>query len=305
MTTSGLASLLFYYAIPLDANEDDDEKAQPEQTHLMIMDATGTHLKTLFKSDQFTALGSPAFSNDGKQIAMDGWQAHKGETFSNGHILVINSDGTNMQDIGDGLMPSWSADGKQIVFSRRTPYGIWTMNSDGTNRQLLDSHGWGAQWSPDGTMIIYAESSLGKANLKIYHTKDETFRYLFPFEKSPYRQYYWNACWSPDSQSICFKGKTDQGAYEIVTVEIEKGLNGLKVHYSDPKRQPSEDYSWNRDGKQILCTLQSPQYKVRKIFSFNPLTKEALRVLPGQNFDRVPGNICWRPDGKKLIFTLR
>lgn len=295
------ASLFFSCGGNLFANADDEEKPKVKQTHLMIMNADGTGLKVLFQSEKFTGLGSPAFSSDGKQIAMDGWQSHLGETFNQGHILVINSDGTDLKDAGDGLMPSWSSDGKQLTFSRN---GVWTMDVDGENREQIDPRGWGAQWSPDGVMIIYSESSLGGVNLKIYNTQEETFRYVFPFEESPYQRYYWNSCWSPDSKSICIKGRTKEGAYEIATVEIDKGLKGLKVHYSHPKRQPGEDYSWHLDGKRILCTLQVPEFKVRKIFTFNPSTKEAMKVMPGQTFSEIPGSVCWSPDGKKLIFTL-
>ncbi len=283
-----------------------DEKPEPKGTQLMMINADGTGLREIFSSEDFPSLGSPAFSPDGKQIAMDGWKSQNGETFSKAHILVINSDGTNFRDLGDGAMPSWSADGKQVTFSRYSPRsGVWKMNIDGSNQELIENGGWGAQWSPDGKLIAFSDYGLGEANLKIYDIEEDTFRYIFAFNESPYSRYYWNMCWSPDSQSLCFKGQTKARHFELATVNIDQGKKSWKVHYSDPKKQPGEDVSWHPDGKQILCTLQSPEFKTRKIFIFNPLTKDKPVVVPGQTFDESPGSACWSPDGKKLIFTIK
>ncbi len=283
-----------------------DEKPEPKPTRLMIINADGSDLHEIFHSDDFPSLGSPAFSPDGKQIAMDGWKSQNGENFSNAHILVVNSDGTNFRDLGDGAMPSWSADAKQVTFSRYRPQsGVWKMNIDGSNQELIENGGWGAQWSPDGKLIAFSDFGLGEANLKIYDIEDDTFRYVFAFNESPYSQYFWNMCWSPDSKSLCFKGKTKKGSFEIATANIDQGIKSWKVHYSDLKKQPGEDVSWHPDGKQILCTLQFPEFKSRKIFIFNPLTEEKPKVVPGQDYDESPGSACWSPDGKKLIFTIR
>ncbi len=276
-----------------------DEK--PNQTRLMMVDADGSNLRELFRSDEYTVLGSPAISPDGKKIAMDG-KANRGT-----RILVIDADGTNLKDLGEGMMPTWSSDSKKLTFTRPRPIGVVIMNADGTNREPLDSRGRGAQWSPDGTMIIYVErSSRGVGHLKIYNTQEDTFRYVFPFEKNPYSHYYSNFCWSPDSKSICFKGRGRGNRLEIVTVEINKGLKGLKVHYyDDPERNPSNDYAWHPGGNKIACTLQLPRSKIEKIFFFNPLNKQGMKMLPGQKDQQCPEDLCWTPDGEKLIFTCK
>ncbi len=283
-----------------------EAEEKPKQTILMMINADGSDLQEIFTSREFPSLGSPAFSPDGKQIAMDGWKSQNGENFSKAHILLINSDGSNFRDLGDGAMPSWSADGKRVTFSRYHPRsGVWMMNIDGSSQELIEASGWGAQWSPDGKMIAFSDHMLREPNLKIYDIEEDTFRYLFPFAQLPYSRYFWNMCWAPDSKSLCFKAKTKTGQFELATVNINQGIKSLKVHYSDLKKQPGEDLSWHPDGEKILCTLQSPKFKSRKIFVFNPLTQEKPKLLPGQNFDESPGSVCWSPDGTKLIFTIR
>ena len=70
-------------------------------------------------------------------------------------IFAVDIDGTNLRQLCQGQMPSWSPDGTRFACSRREgAYGIAIMTADGQlQRQLLD--GWSAQWSPDGKMITY------------------------------------------------------------------------------------------------------------------------------------------------------
>lgn len=53
--------------------------------------------------------------------------------------------------------PSWSPDGKRLVFSTRQN-GVWTVSvidADGSHLRLLATHGSAPAWSPDGTLIAY------------------------------------------------------------------------------------------------------------------------------------------------------
>ena len=180
--------------------------------------------------------------------------------------------------------------------------GVWTMNADGSNRKVLDLEGWSAQWSPDGNMIAYTVGG----NLKVYNRKSEKTFFVFPLQNSPYSYIYWNPCWSPDSKSICFKGKAKTKYYEIVTVNAKEGAQGFKVHFSDPKQKPSEDKSWNPNGKQILFTMLSKEHKKRRIFSLDPTKEKATpTLLPGQTYKENVSDVCWAPDGKQLVFVVR
>ncbi len=271
---------------------------------LWIMDADGNNLKELFTSPQYTSLGSPAFSPDGTKIAMDGSEPKNDNGLQGTRILLINADGTDLKELGDGAMPSWSADGKRFTFSRYSPNsGIWMMNADGTKRELLDKNGWGAQWSPDGKMIVYRVRTNSVSNLMIYDLNEDTFRYLLPVGNHPFRRFYWNCCWSPDSKSICIKATTKKGKQELITIEIDKGIKGVKVQYSHQEKTPSEDITWHPDGKLILCTILSQTEDTKQFYEIDPTQKQKPRAWkPGQKIE-WPRDICWSPDGKKIVFT--
>ena len=306
-TVGRISFLLFAFcAIQSQSLRAEKEEAPPKKNTrhhvLWIMDADGNNLKELFTSPQYTSLGSPAFSPDGSLIAMDGWESQKGKNGRQAHILVIKADGTGMKDLDDGAMPSWSADGKRIAFSRYSPYGVWMMNADGTKQEEIEKNGWGAQWSPDGKMIVYSVYINGP-NLMIYNPQEETFRYVFPAGEVPFRQFYWNSCWSPDSKAICIKAMTKQNQQQLLTIDIDQGLKGIKTQYSVEKKQPSEDSTWHPSGKFILSTIHSPEEDIKLFYKIDPTQKQKPRVWkPGQKIE-WPRDICWSPDGKKIVFT--
>lgn len=106
---------------------------------------------------------APRWSPDGKQIVF-----HSNRDGSPGpwKVHLMNSDGSNQTRLSPldnatfDLSPSFSPDGKQIAFVSwdGTSFGIWTMNTDGTNRRLVTNlavPAYTAAFSPDGTKILW------------------------------------------------------------------------------------------------------------------------------------------------------
>ncbi len=97
----------------------------------------------------------PQFSHDGKRIAF-----HVGRD-----VHVANADGGGMRrltrDPENGMYPSWSPDGKRIVFMswRSGPTELFTMNADGSAQTKLLGMQEGdvidPRWSPDGNHIVF------------------------------------------------------------------------------------------------------------------------------------------------------
>jgi len=102
-----------------------------------------------------------AFSPDGQLIAMTGQRKGK-------DVLYIYDVRTQSQvrrfdglPIESSNSPSWSPDGKQIVFSGSSGgiTDLYIVNADGTGLRRLTDDGYGdfqPQWSPDGKTIAFA-----------------------------------------------------------------------------------------------------------------------------------------------------
>ena len=71
-------------------------------------------------------------------------------------IFVMNSDGSNKRNLGDGYAPIWSPDGTMIGFTDGRNASI--MNADGSGRRRVTDEIFPTRfvsWSRDGTKIAF------------------------------------------------------------------------------------------------------------------------------------------------------
>jgi len=90
-----------------------------------------------------------------------------------GDMFIYATDGTGLlQDLGEGSSPTWSPDGKVILFDYGTSDGhvtltsdLYVVNADGTGRKqitfALDILEWVPQWSPDGKHVLFGDLKTG------------------------------------------------------------------------------------------------------------------------------------------------
>jgi Tol biopolymer transport system component len=262
---------------------------------LSIMNPDGTNLRNLTGAlPGMTNLGSPEFSHDGKQIALD---MSQGSTTSS-RIIVLNTDGTDVRDLGPGCMPSFSPDGKRIALTQ-SGAGIVLMDSDGTNREVIEPRGWGVQYSPDGQSIAYGLSG----NITLMNMETREKRELFTGEAAArYSYIYWNLGWSHDSKSIAFQGRLRQaGGDELVVADIDEP-NKFQVILPEATGI-NHDYTFTPDNRSVLFSKSSPEYRGPQLYLIHRNSPGELELLKGQPTDRKILNCAWSHDGKLIAFT--
>ena len=232
---------------------------------IYVMDADGDNPRRL--TNNRGADLSPSWSPDGKRIAfvsdrdghvhIRGWPTYE--------IYVMDADGGNEQNLtndpNNDKSPSWSPDGKHIVFSsdrdnnRDHNIEIYVMDADGGNLQRLtnnlteDEH---PSWSPDGKRIAFSarrdghfENDFG-ITYEIY-VMDADGGNLQRLTEN--RNNDWNSSWSPDGERIAFMSdrKGDVVNWDIYVMDADGGnlqrLTENRVYDSSP--------SWSPDGKRI------------------------------------------------------
>lgn len=135
-------------------------------------------------------------------------------------------------DWEDVASPTFSPDGRQIVYERRwvdkmkdrIDTSIWIMRSDGTrNRQLL--RGSFPAWSPDGTRIAYiARDTAGRNQVFVRWMDDEgAVSQITRVSERPS-----GVQWSPDGNSLAFQMRVDakpDPAWRIPMPQRPKGAD--------------------------------------------------------------------------------
>ena len=234
---------------------------------IYVMNADGSNPRRLTNNRGWDF--APAWSPDGKRIAFvsdrDG-HVHAKHGWSTNEIYVMDTDGGNQQNLTndphDDRSPSWSPDGKRIVFSANRNWDnpqsidIYVMDADGNNLQRLTNNPNEDQdpsWSPDGERIVFSASRKGHVEDKFGIT-DEIYVMDADGENqqrlTDNRNNDWSPSWSPDSKRIAFMSdrKGDAVNFDIYVMDADGGnLQNLTNH-----RGWDGSPSWSPDGQRIV-----------------------------------------------------
>lgn len=267
------------------------EQIPPQMFHRMTVD--GKDFRLLYMSEEYPFCGSPAMSPDGRWILFDGFPP-KG--IGGSRVFVMTIDGKDRRDLGPGLMPTWSPDGKRYACSRNDDYGVWIMNIDGSVERKIDD-GWGAQWSPDGKSIAYEKSN----TVWVHDVGSGENHEVLGKGGHPYRSIYYNMAWSPDSRRLLFKAyKTSYRESDVVSIRMAGESRDLKVHLSG-QNNPDADMAWYPDGKHVLLSMFSSKHMKYLPHKLNVETGEPPEVAAGLDLGLNYHGLTISPDGKWIV----
>lgn len=219
-----------------------------EPDDLCLMDIETGQEKVLVDLSQqmpdAVAAFEPTFSPDGRQVVFTG-----GFPDAIG-LFVVNTDGTDLQQIREGLYSnraSYSPDGQQIVFECEGEQGIPTqicvMNADGTEQKRLTSsklrYGQ-AQFTPDGHFIVFSAHKI-QFLLDMFGWGDSGQLYIMEADGSDLRTLF------PDKSVGIMAFSTDGQEFVYQTVDQETGeLEGIYVaHIDGTNRRRIGDDWWD------------------------------------------------------------
>jgi TolB protein len=125
---------------------------------LHVMKVDGTERKQLVEVEGMAS--TPVWSPDGKRIAFTTFPLGDMAGPPKFSLHMIDADGKNKKEIGEGMVSSWSPDSKKILALRMEPGGfdprLFMLDADGSNpKKLSEAKAMFGMFSPDGKRIAF------------------------------------------------------------------------------------------------------------------------------------------------------
>lgn len=164
-------------------------------------------------------------------------------------INLVSADGSRLATLtGNGIMPVWSPDGRQIAYVAATNpiapgEAIYRMAADGSNPMKLVDNGLFPSWSPDGRLIAFvANQNDGTSTIAVMNADGTGLAKLAGQEGIP--------LWSPDGKTLLLVQQLPFAAQTRSLSRIHVDGSGLHVltdgTFSGLPLAPSPVYSPDR-----------------------------------------------------------
>jgi Tol biopolymer transport system component len=229
----------------------------------------------------------------------DRWLAFVDERGGTVDLFAIRADGTGLRrltrDRAAEQYPSWSPDGSQIVFERRTgdSSDLWLIDvSSGAARRLTENPGidWTPAWSPDGNRIAFASVRQG-APLSLYTMTPEGRR----IRRIRHTEGGADPAWSPDGTRLAYR-KELPGNDEIFVID-PNGSDGRNL-----TEHPANDFSpdWSPHGNRVV--FESVRDANYELYSVSVDGSNLRRLTTSPASDQFP---AWGPNGRGIVYSHR
>lgn len=226
-------------------------------------------------------------------------------------IFVAASDGTNRRQLtflGQSAFPSWSRDGKRIVFSsnRTGRMEIFVMNSDGSAQTMIGTSAPGEkvvpQLSADGSLIAFAavDPAIGHPEIWIMSVAGENPRRLTVTPKATSGPT-WSLFprFSPDARQLLY-ASTVTGSTQIWIMNVD-GTHQRQLTFGlGPEFPDANAPNWSPNGDHIVF-WSGFETEHGEVWSADPDGGNP-RQLTNQPGTISSDNPVWSPDGRFILF---
>jgi len=236
--------------------------------------------------------------------------------YVSGQIYAVNPDGSALEQLTDtgprkaADAPSWSADGKRLLFERFRSDGqsrIWVMRADGSHQRKVASETEGftdltPAYTPDGREIVFSRCHPEPKDvcaiwkMRSDGSNKEALTRFVGNTKEERTDFF--ASVSPDGGSIAFTRFSGKGFTARLFV---MGIDGSDAHAITKPPLEAFDPDWAPDGKRITLSSNAPRLG-SSIFTIKPDGTDLQQVTP-DIFPHNNAGSTYSPRGNRLAFV--
>ena len=228
-------------------------------------------------------------------------------------VWVMRADGTNQKQVtenGVAWMPRLSPDGSQIVFeSIGTELDIMDVKT-GARRKLASGVPCCAQWSPDGTVIAFTNSTGLYTPHQIFIIDPDGTNLRQLTSDASYTDTSFSkdvASWSPDGNRILFTAEYDNVPNPTTALYVmQKDGTGMTPITDTTAGGVGNSAAWSPDGRMITFVADGgfigmSQLRYHStIHTMNADGTGRVQLSADTSKDSFPN---WSPDGKQILFS--
>jgi len=220
-------------------------------------------------------------------------------------VWVADWDGRNAAPVsarggGMALLPSWSPDGKSVLYtlykrSAKYPNGkpeLWRVDVDSGRTSLVLARGdqtMGGVYSPDGSKIAFTVTENTNSEIWVANADGSGAKKITnspAIDTSP--------TWSPDGSKIAFV--SDRHGTPQIFVMNADGSNVERLTFAGNYNQSPV---WSPRGDEIVFTARDERLAF-DVFVIKVADKSIRRITQGQGNNE---GATWAPNGRMLLFT--
>ena len=256
-----------------------------------------TVIGTIFIRPADTPTETPAPDDAPSRIV---FASNRGENPDVLGLYMLDTETKEVTPIETGfdtnLLPKWSPEGNQILFSIPGVWNLYSIDGDGTNlTQITDFRSNNGDWSPDGSQIVFQSDHQNEPeDTPDIYIMDISGENLVEILDDPEIADF-GPRWSPDGEQIMYIS-AKSGNYEIFAMSAD-GSDPVQITESET---PIINFALSPDGERIVFTYpMGGQTSDLFIIDKDGSLDSVFQLTADKDFDTNP---AWSPDGTQIVF---